>query len=97
MTFTNGSHRVTATLTFDDEGDLAEFWSDDRPGSSTGGFIPMRLVNSDQQISRRRRQAYYLQNVAQAGPGLLEGVLQEHPEVYSWLGATYLPGDSVTP
>lgn len=96
MTFTNGSHRVTATLTFDDEGDLAEFWSDDRPGSSTGGFIPMRWstpISKYRDVGGRR----LLQNVAQAGPGLLEGVLQEQPEVYSWLGATYLPGDSVTP
>ncbi|MEI6621392.1 MAG: DUF6544 family protein [Actinomycetes bacterium] len=42
VTFTNGPHRVTATLTFDDDGDLVEFWSDDRPDSSSGHFIPMR-------------------------------------------------------
>ena len=42
VTFTNGPHDVTATLTFDDDGDLVEFWSDDRPNSSSGHFIPMR-------------------------------------------------------
>jgi hypothetical protein len=42
VTFTNGPHRVTATLSFDDAGDLVDFWSDDRPDSSTGRFVPMR-------------------------------------------------------
>jgi hypothetical protein len=41
VTFTNGAHRVTATLSFD-EGELVDFWSDDRPDSSSGSFVPMR-------------------------------------------------------
>ncbi len=41
VTFTNGVHRVTATLSFDD-GELVDFWSDDRPDSSSGSFVPMR-------------------------------------------------------
>jgi len=42
VTFTNGPHRVTASLLFDDDGDLVDFWSDDRPDSSSGNFVPMR-------------------------------------------------------
>jgi hypothetical protein len=42
VTFTNGPHQVTASLSFDDDGHLVDFWSDDRPDSSTGGFVPMR-------------------------------------------------------
>ncbi len=42
VTFTNGSHVVTATLVFNDRGELVDFWSDDRPDSSTGTFVPMR-------------------------------------------------------
>lgn len=42
VTFTNGPHRVTATLLFDDDGDLVDFWSDDRPDSSSGRIAPMR-------------------------------------------------------
>lgn len=42
VTFTNGPHTVAATLVFGDDGLLADFWSDDRPDSSTGTFVPMR-------------------------------------------------------
>jgi len=42
VTFTNGPHRVTATLVFNDRDELVDFWSDDRPDSSTGSYIPMR-------------------------------------------------------
>jgi hypothetical protein len=42
VAFTSGPHRVSATLSFDDRGDLVDFWSDDRPDSSTGRFVPMR-------------------------------------------------------
>lgn len=42
VTFTNAPHRVAATLSFDGSGDLVDFWSDDRPDSSSGRFIPMR-------------------------------------------------------
>ena len=42
VTFTNGPHVVTATLVFNDRDELVDFWSDDRPDSSTGSFVPMR-------------------------------------------------------
>jgi hypothetical protein len=42
VTFTNGPHRVSATLVFDGQDRLMDFWSDDRPDSSSGRFIPMR-------------------------------------------------------
>lgn len=42
VTFTNGPHTVGATLVFDDRDELVDFWSDDRPDSSSGSFIPMR-------------------------------------------------------
>ncbi len=42
VAFTNGRHRVTATLDVNDDGELVDFWSDDRPDSSTGTFVPMR-------------------------------------------------------
>jgi Family of unknown function (DUF6544) len=42
VTFTNGPHVVTATLVFNDRDELVDFWSDDRPDSSTGTFLPMR-------------------------------------------------------
>lgn len=42
MTFTNGPHQVTATLVFNEEDQLVDFVSDDRPDGSTGTFRPMR-------------------------------------------------------
>ncbi len=42
VTFVNGPHRVTATLVFNDDDDLIDFRSDDRPDSSTGRFVAMR-------------------------------------------------------
>jgi hypothetical protein len=42
VTFTNGLHVVTAILEFNDSDELVDFWSDDRPDSSTGTFVPMR-------------------------------------------------------
>ena len=42
VTFTNGPHVVTATLVFNDRDELVDFWSDDRPDSSGGAFVPMR-------------------------------------------------------
>ena len=42
VTFTNGPHVVTATLVFNVRDELVDFWSDDRPDSSTGTFVPMR-------------------------------------------------------
>jgi hypothetical protein len=42
VTFTNGPHRVTATLLFNERDELVDFWSDDRPDSSSGRFIPSR-------------------------------------------------------
>lgn len=42
VTFTNGPHRVAATLVFNERDELVDFFSDDRPDSSTGVFRPMR-------------------------------------------------------
>lgn len=42
VTFANGTRQVTATLAFNDVGELTDFWSDDRPDSSSGRFVPMR-------------------------------------------------------
>jgi hypothetical protein len=42
VSFTNGPHAVTATLVFNDRDELIDFWSDDRPDSSAGTFVPMR-------------------------------------------------------
>ncbi len=42
VTFNNGPHHVSATLVFNDRDELVDFWSDDRPDSSTGAFIPCR-------------------------------------------------------
>jgi hypothetical protein len=42
VTFVNGRHSVAATMVVDDAGELTDFWSDDRPDSSGGGFTPMR-------------------------------------------------------
>jgi hypothetical protein len=42
VTFTNGPHTVSATLVFNDRDELENFWSDDRPDSSSGTFVPMR-------------------------------------------------------
>ena len=42
VTFTNGPRVVTATLVFNDRDELVDFWSDDRPDSGTGTFVPMR-------------------------------------------------------
>jgi hypothetical protein len=42
VTFTNGQHRVAATLAFNDRDELVDFWSDDRPESSSGRFVPSR-------------------------------------------------------
>jgi hypothetical protein len=42
VTFTNGAHRVSATLLFNDRDELVDFWSDDRPDASMGRYVPMR-------------------------------------------------------
>jgi hypothetical protein len=42
VTFVNGPHQVSATLEFNDNDELIDFWSDDRPDSSDGHFTPMR-------------------------------------------------------
>jgi len=42
VTFTNGPHSVTATLVFNEDDELVDFVSDDRPDSSKGTFIPRR-------------------------------------------------------
>jgi hypothetical protein len=57
VTFTNGPHRVSATLVFNEEDELVDFWSDDRPDSSTGAFRPMRWSTpiSDYRLIDGRR------------------------------------------
>jgi hypothetical protein len=42
VTFTNGTHRVGATLVLNDRDELVDFRSDDRPESSNGRFVPLR-------------------------------------------------------
>lgn len=42
VTFTNGPHRVTAILLFNDRDELADFWSDDRPENDGGRLEPRR-------------------------------------------------------
>ncbi len=42
VTFTNGPYRVSATLIFNERDELVDFWSDDRPDSSSGTFVPCR-------------------------------------------------------
>jgi hypothetical protein len=42
VVFTNGPHRVAATLRFNDADELVDFWSDDRPDTSSGCEVPMR-------------------------------------------------------
>jgi hypothetical protein len=42
VTFPNGRHVVSATLSFDAEGDLVDFASDDRPGLVDGKLEPAR-------------------------------------------------------
>ena len=56
-TFTNGPRRVSATLVFNQEDELVDFWSDDRPDSSTGVFRPMRWSTpiGDYQLIDGRR------------------------------------------
>jgi len=41
VTFSNGSYRVSATLVFNEQDELVDFWSDDRPDSSTGAVVPV--------------------------------------------------------
>jgi hypothetical protein len=42
VTFTNGPHRVGATLVFNNRDELVDFWSDDRPENSGGRLVPSR-------------------------------------------------------
>jgi len=42
VTFTNGRHVVAATLRFDAEDQLVDFWSDDRPALVDGKLLPYR-------------------------------------------------------
>ncbi len=60
VTFTNGRRRVAATLVFNDRDELVDFWSDDRPDSSTGRFVPMRWntpIDDYREIGGRRQAA----------------------------------------
>ena len=57
VTFSNGPHSVTATLVFNDDDELIDFVSDDRPDSSSGAFIPRRWntpISGYQEIDDRR-------------------------------------------
>ncbi len=40
--FVNGPHQVAATLVFNDDDELIDFLSDDRPDSSSGDYVPRR-------------------------------------------------------
>ena len=40
--FTNGAHRVSATLSFNERDELVDFWSDDRPESVGTGLVARR-------------------------------------------------------
>ncbi len=42
VVFTNGPHRVSATLLFNEGDELTDFWSDDRPDGGSGTSSPMR-------------------------------------------------------
>jgi hypothetical protein len=42
VTFTNGPQQVSATLIFGADDQLVDFWSDDRPDTSSGTPVPMR-------------------------------------------------------
>lgn len=42
VTMVNGPHEVTALLAFNDDAELVDFSSDDRPDASGGQFVPMR-------------------------------------------------------
>ena len=42
VVFANGPHHVAATLLFNDDDELIDFWSDDRPDSSSGHYVPRR-------------------------------------------------------
>jgi hypothetical protein len=42
VTFTNRPYQVSATLIFNERDELVDFWSDDRPDSSAGAFVPCR-------------------------------------------------------
>jgi hypothetical protein len=58
VTFTNGPHRVSATLTFGERDELVDFFSDDRPESGNGTFRPMRWstpISDDRDLDGRRQ------------------------------------------
>jgi hypothetical protein len=42
VTLTNGPHVVRATCIFNERDELVDFWSDDRPDSASGRFVPCR-------------------------------------------------------
>ena len=60
-TFTNGRWRVSAMLVFNERDELADFWSDDRPDSSGGAYIPRRWSTpiDDYRDVGGRRQAWH--------------------------------------
>ncbi len=42
VTLANGRYTVRATCVFNERDELVDFWSDDRPDSSSGTFVPCR-------------------------------------------------------
>jgi hypothetical protein len=42
VAFANGPYEVTASLVFNDDDELVDFWSDDRPESVDGGLVSRR-------------------------------------------------------
>jgi hypothetical protein len=61
VTFTNGRHRVAATLHFDEAGDLVDFTSDDRPALVDGKFLRYAWstpVRDYREIEGRRVAGY---------------------------------------
>jgi len=57
--FSNGRQHVAATLAFNERDELVDFWSDDRPDSSSGTVRPMRWSTpiGDYRDIDGRRQA----------------------------------------
>lgn len=65
-TYTNAGHAVTATLVFDEAGDLVDFGSDDRSMASADGstFTPMRWSTPVHEYVRRSGRRHFLHGEA---------------------------------
>ncbi|HEY0840745.1 MAG TPA: DUF6544 family protein [Vulgatibacter sp.] len=82
-TFTNGPHTVTGTLVFDDDGALADFWSDDRPSLAADGATLVQQRWSTPLFDYREQGAYRLASRGEARYGDANG------------GYTYLEFDRI--